>query len=55
MHHPKDRILGRRLAIEGQARMSGARGTEPADGPSPSITKPWLDAITQPVDDGVPP
>ncbi len=55
MHHPKDRILGRLLAIEGLARLSAALRTEPASDPSPSISKPWLDAITQPVDDGVPP
>ena len=42
MHHPKDRILGRVLAIEELPVVSGARDTGHGD-PSTSVTKPWID------------
>lgn len=43
MYHPKDRILGRLLAIEEMTDVSGARNAEGDTGQAPSVTKPWID------------
>ena len=49
MHQPNTRILGRQLAVEDLAIVTGARGagTEGALRPPTSASKPWLD--TKPV------
>lgn len=45
MHQPNTRILGRQLAVEDPAHVTGARGagTEAALRPPTAATKPWLD------------